>query len=127
MNLKQEYDHRYYLSGPMSGIEGFNYPRFTQVTDRLRGIGFTVFSPHEIDKPPAHLEGDCLWEWCMQKCMKMMDNCNAILLLEGWSTSRGAKQELDKALAWNWPVFYYLDPPGRPLSMMRRLPEEEAK
>lgn len=111
----------YYLSGPMTGIDKFNYPYFERVARRLRAWDLVVYSPHEIPTPPTELQDRALWDWCMAECMKQMDKCDAIVLLSGWPTSRGAKTELQIALKRDFQVYFYLDNPGRLINMTRRV------
>lgn len=40
---------RLYLSGPMTGIENYNFPEFFRIGDRLRELGHEVESPAEYD------------------------------------------------------------------------------
>ena len=40
---------RCYLSGPMRGIDEYNYPEFNRVAATLRSAGWTVFNPAEMD------------------------------------------------------------------------------
>lgn len=110
----------YYLSGPMTGIDQFNYPYFDLVAKRLRYLGLQVRSPHEIDTPPTELEGKELWKWCMDRCMKLMEGADAIVLLRGWPKSTGARTELTYALEHDFTVYFYADPPGKLVNMSRR-------
>jgi len=40
---------RIYLSGPMSGLPGMNFPTFQSMTASLREVGHTVTNPAEIN------------------------------------------------------------------------------
>ncbi|MBA2927098.1 DUF4406 domain-containing protein [Pseudomonas sp. CCUG 57209] len=40
---------RIYLSGPMTGLPGLNFPAFAAMTDNLRAGGHTVTNPAEVD------------------------------------------------------------------------------
>jgi hypothetical protein len=111
----------YYISGPMSGIEEYNYPYFKKVAHRLRYLGLEVYSPVEID-PVERTSGMSemdFWQECINRCLVMMENCDSIIMLQGWTRSRGARKELDLALDRSWPVYFYLDPPGRLVNMTR--------
>jgi len=96
-----------YLSGPMAGVPGHNVPLFTEATAVLRREGHSVLSPHEIS-PPGESR---TWEEALRRDLIAMLKYDdiAIVLLPGWSGSRGAKLELYVAVALNFPVFYYLD------------------
>jgi hypothetical protein len=104
-----------YLAGPMRGYAEFNAPAFHAAAIRLRADGHTVFSPAEhsvklfgdaVRKSAAGDEGamggeamtigrtvfhiDLAWI-----CM----NADAVYLLPGWETSKGATAERAVALA----------------------------
>ena len=106
-----DFDLTWYLSGPMSGYENFNYPYFTQVASVLRRTGVTIQSPHENAMPHdrRNMSPEALWEYMMELCYAQMDLCGGIILLRGWPQSRGARAELEIALQRNWPVWYYHD------------------
>lgn len=99
---------RIYLAGPMRGIPNFNAPAFKAAATALREAGHIVFSPAERDElvhgpaalwsptgkladAEAHgfdlhvaLKADLIW---------LCDCADAIALLPGWETSRGATAE----------------------------------
>ena len=85
-----------YLSGPMSGIENYNYPEFDKYAGYLREQGHLVHNPADfkrstkVDDRRQLLCNDvnviCLW-------------ADAVFLLEGWHKSTGAKAEAALALA----------------------------
>lgn len=104
----------HYLSGPMTGLKDYNYPYFEQVTSRLRHLGLTVISPHEIPEPLKKLEAEKLWRYYMDACMDQMEGCNALIQLRGWPFSRGARAELNKAIELGYQkYFFYQDNPGK--------------
>ena len=80
---------KYYISGPMTGIEGHNYPRFQQVAEELRSRHHEIVSPHELTDDFTQD-----WEWYLKRDLKSMLDCDRIILLEGWEASRGARLEL---------------------------------
>ncbi|WP_035487274.1 DUF4406 domain-containing protein [Alicyclobacillus contaminans] len=77
-----------YISGPMSGIKDWNYPMFFATAELLRRLGFDVINPaegvSEFDKP---------WNWYMRRALRLMMDADTILMLPGWSRSRGARLE----------------------------------
>lgn len=50
---------RIYLSGPMSGLPGLNFPTFHSITASLRAGGHTVTNPAEIN-PEGGTWTDCM-------------------------------------------------------------------
>ena len=77
---------RIYISGPMTGLPDFNYPAFNAEAARLRALGYHVENPAE--NPPQDS-----WEAYMEVCIPQLLNCDTIVLLPGWSESRGALRE----------------------------------
>lgn len=93
----------WYVAGPMSGIEGYNYPAFEQAVGMLRGRGFSVASPHELDEP-GHVPGDWSWGEYLRRDLKMLLDCDGVVTLHGWEQSRGASLEVDVARRLGMPV-----------------------
>ncbi|ATF84580.1 DUF4406 domain-containing protein [Burkholderia gladioli] len=77
-----------YLAGPMTGYAELNFPTFHAEAARLRGLGFAIVNPAEIN-------ADTTAEWldCMRADIKQLVDCDGIALLAGWEQSRGASLE----------------------------------
>lgn len=90
---------RIYLSGPMTGIEDFNFPAFHAKAAQLREAGFDVVNPAEIQTDTT-----ASWEDCLRQDIAELVTCTGIHLLPGWQHSRGAKLELHIATALNMTV-----------------------
>lgn len=75
-----------YIAGPMTGHPDFNYPAFAYAATVLRAKGIDARSPHEIDNEGQEQS----WQWYMRRALRMLLECDAITLLPGWETSRGA-------------------------------------
>lgn len=112
-----------YIAGPMSGIPEFNFPAFFRMEARLKAWGWTVFNP-------ANKEGETLSEesrkngdpmqaqkdgfnfrevflWDVDKVIQS----DAILMLDGWENSPGARAEHAVAVAMkrhypDYKIFY---------------------
>lgn len=98
----------YYIAGPMTGIEGHNYPAFEKATAHLRRDGLKVLSPHEFFPPPGEDFDPVLGRiQRLRKDVSFLSNCDATLLLPGWSESRGARMELNLALELGMRVYYF--------------------
>jgi len=80
---------RIYISGPMTGREGLNFPAFHAAAERFAEAGWRVANPAEnfggrTDLPrEVYLRAD----------VAMLAKCDAIALLAGWQASRGATLE----------------------------------
>jgi hypothetical protein len=93
-------DLRLYVSGPMSGYEDLNVKAFESAASRLREIGFSVESPHEI-VPIKSMP----WVECMRIDIGALMHCDAIALLDGWDRSRGATIERALGIWLGFQVF----------------------
>lgn len=79
-----------YVSGPMEGRPGLNFAAFNEAADILRELGYEVMNPAE------NFEGrkDIPREQCLRlDVSQMATQCNAILMLDGWQNSAGARLE----------------------------------
>jgi uncharacterized protein DUF4406 len=79
-----------YVSGPMTGIPEFNYPAFTDACAALRSCGFEVISPHEINPADGIDHG---WAWYVRRDLVALMEADAIVVLPGWESSKGARLE----------------------------------
>ena len=120
---------RIYISGPMTGKPDFNHPAFNAAAIRLREEGHFVINPAELSaffgtvnelaksfdyQYFSELERtrnrwyeptNDMRRWT-RLARALMDadraavrSCDAIYLLRGWESSRGAKKELQEAIA----------------------------
>ena len=111
---------RIYISGPMTGKPDHNRPAFDAAAKRLREQGHFVINPAELSalfgsendvsesfKILYRITDKIFWlpsEESVAKAVLQADlaavrSCDAIYLLRGWETSRGAKRELAEAIA----------------------------
>ena len=120
---------RVYCSGPMTGKPDLNRPAFDAAEKRLTAQGHFVINPVNIsvtfgeeeelaasfaeyyrmldldanffNHTPATqiLERTRIARAVMDADLAAVRSCDAIYLLRGWETSRGAKKELAEALA----------------------------
>jgi hypothetical protein len=103
-----------YIAGPMTGLPQFNIPAFDEAAARLRARGHEVVSPTELDDPQARAASlasadghfDTLathgfaYEDFLDRDTEVLrtGGFDAIVLLPGWETSRGANRELGVAI-----------------------------
>jgi len=117
---------KFYLAGPMSGIPGFNYPTFRSATTALRAAGFEIVSPVEMDEAadpegaatagaspdgnPANLKPGFSWGDCLARDVKVIANeVDGLVLLPGWSRSKGARLEAFVAVTCGKQFLTYPD------------------
>lgn len=83
-----------YISGPMRGLPGHNYPAFNALAKKLRDTGYEVLNPAE------NFGGDQgrKYEEYMQLDLQHVLDADSIALLPGWSDSEGARDEAKTAL-----------------------------
>ena len=84
-----------FISGPMTGIEDFNRPKFDAMEKMLKETtGNSVFNP-------AWLAVD--EEWSRDDLMAVdiaaLARCDAIVMLPGWENSEGARAEYAYAVS----------------------------
>jgi hypothetical protein len=82
-----------YLAGPMRGYPEFNFPAFHEAAKYIRGLGFEVVSPAEMDVlSPPHASGE--QTELMVRDIRALADCDGIALLPGWGDSIGATAEV---------------------------------
>lgn len=94
---------RIYIAGPMSGLPELNFPAFHAAAASLRAQGHHVENPAEINADPK-----AQWLDCMRMDVARLVTCDAVLMLPGWSKSRGASLEAHIAAALGMQ-FQYAD------------------
>ncbi|WP_223630168.1 DUF4406 domain-containing protein [Pseudomonas atacamensis] len=77
-----------YLSGPMTGLPGLNFPAFHAMTAQLRDAGHTVTNPAELNPDGG------TWSECMRRDIKALMDCDTVARLPGWHSSSGARLEV---------------------------------
>ena len=90
---------RVYISGPMTGLPGFNYPAFHAAAAELRASGLHVENPAESEAPECRS-----WLGFMRLAVAQIATCDYVVTLPGWEESRGARVEVDLARGLGLPV-----------------------
>lgn len=99
---KQEYPVKVYISGPISGHNiRKRVKEFMQAEQYLRDNGYQPVSPFANGVPADAKYGDH-----MRADLRMMLDCDAIYMLRGWSSSRGAVIEKKVAAACGLAIMY---------------------
>lgn len=91
-----------YLSGPMTGVKRQNRPAFQAAAAALGAAGFTVINP--ADQPPA-----LAWQHYMRAALRSLAESDAVALLPGWASSKGATLEAQIASTLGIPVHLIAD------------------
>lgn len=82
-----------YISGKMSGLPEENFPAFNEAAAKLRAKGFTVVNPAELKVDVTGLTGRARWQKFLKADLKVLIDCDAIVMLPGWGSSEGALLE----------------------------------
>ena len=96
-------DKKVYISGPMSGIEDYNFPAFQAAHRKILDFGDTPINPHDIGKYAEQHPGfkqmteQEQYNIYMRYDISCMMLCDLVVLLPGWENSRGAM--LEKSIA----------------------------
>lgn len=92
---------RVYLSGPMTGLPGFNAAAFDAAAQALERPGVEVFNPAALfrgDKSRPRTE------YMAEDLKNLTGWASEVVVLPGWATSRGACLEVLAALEMGLPV-----------------------
>lgn len=97
-----------YIAGPVTGLPEAEYTKnFEHAAAILRTMGYDVEVPVGNEPHPQFL--DNLWAAYMRSAIKQMMDCDGVVLLRGWHSSRGAKIERELALSIDMPVMEWQD------------------
>jgi hypothetical protein len=103
-----------YIAGPMTGYDQYNFPAFDAARDDLTAKGFKVISPADIDReigfdPSVGTLDDFDLPAAIRRDVDAILGCDAVVLLPGHETSRGATAERYVAKWAGIPCYTYPD------------------
>lgn len=113
-----------YISGPISGMMNGNFDAFMFAQKQLERDGYIVVNPHEIgrdiykkhsliEKPATIVElqkyNDETWREFMRNDIKHLVDCDCVMLLDNYETSRGCRLEIVIAQKLNIPIYMFRD------------------
>ena len=93
-----------YISGAISNTNDF-MERFAKAEKELTEQGYTLRNSLR-SMVNAQLPEDTSYEEYMKICFCMLDICEAIFMIQGWSKSCGANRELGYAMAKDMIIMY---------------------
>ena len=101
-----------YISGPISGMKDYK-ARFDVAAQQIRAKGHEAINPCDLNRilDPATTS----WTQYMLADIGLLKACDAIVQLDGWESSRGAKLEHAEAVKYGIKVYKRLEniPDGR--------------
>lgn len=90
---------KYYLAGPMAGHPEHNWPYFKKITAYLRVRGYDIACPTESGG-----KEELGYVTSLKLSLIHLLQCDAIIMLPGWSSSRGATLELLLAVLLDYRI-----------------------
>ena len=78
-----------YISGPMTGLPDHNFPAFFEAAEHLKRLGWNPVNPAENFGGRRDLDREIY----LRTDVRLLSDCDAIAMLEGWQQSRGARLE----------------------------------
>jgi hypothetical protein len=82
-----------YIAGKVTGLPFEEVKKkFAEAQESLEAIGHEAVNPITLVN-----DANCEWEVAMKICLKAMLDCDAIMLLDDWEDSTGAKIEMKLA------------------------------
>lgn len=115
-------EDKVYIAGPMTWIPQFNYPAFDKSAAKLRSEGLQVWSPAEVDNEEirklalasktgapgdASPNGETWGDFLAQDIKIVSDIVDAVVVIPGWSKSKGARLETFVAYISDKPIYYF--------------------
>lgn len=91
-----------YISGAISNTDDY-MERFAKAEKELTQQGYSVVNPANVN---AQLPEDTSYEEYMKMSFCMLDMCDAIYMLQGWSKSCGSNREYGYALAKDMIIMF---------------------
>lgn len=107
-----------YIAGPMSGQEDWNFPAFFEAEKQLTELGHEAINP-------AHNDGETVeealtsagsperpnhsWAYYMRRDLPNVLTADAVCVLPGWQSSKGASLEVEVAQALGIPLLILRD------------------
>jgi hypothetical protein len=76
-----------YIAGPITGVAKLNRPAFERMSATLNRESVIVLNPMDL---PSGLSEFAY----MDICLAMVRHCDAVVALDGWQVSKGARAEI---------------------------------
>ncbi|OXA83692.1 hypothetical protein B0A56_00805 [Flavobacterium columnare NBRC 100251 = ATCC 23463] len=94
-----------YIAGKVSGLSIESVlKKFDNAQAEIEDLGFKAINPITVVN-----DWQCDWHTAMKKCIKALMDCDAVVVLEDYKTSNGAKIELELCKRLGITIFYGVD------------------
>ena len=94
-----------YIAGKVTGLSIAECTmNFGTAQIAIEKLGHEAVNPLEVVN-----DWKCPWDLAMRKCIIALMDCDIILMLDNYTSSPGAKVELELAKALNMPIVYEED------------------
>ena len=105
--------HGIFISGPMTGLTNYNFDKFNAVAARLENAGYKVVNPvvicKKFKKEEVVKHKEVFDAMVAEQQVAEREQCDAILLLDGWELSLGVRLELQTAIELKFRIFLEKD------------------
>ena len=102
LNSSEKKKFKIYISGPMSGIKGYNIPAFNRMETKLRELGFkNIINPGRLQATGKYET----YKDYLRQDIKDLLKCNTIVLLKGWYLSKGANFEVNLGILLGMKIY----------------------
>ena len=117
-----------YIAGPYSDYCGFkdiqkNIEYAEKAMERLLKFDWSVICPHKNTAHLDDMEDMTPWKW-VDMDLVMLERCDAIYMLNGWTASIGAKREFEFACDNGIKIFYEENGNPKPEEVERKWKNE---
>lgn len=96
-----------YIAGPFRAPTAWGIAENVRAAERVgfriaQYLGAMPLIPHANT---VHFHGECTEQFFLEGTLELLRRSDAVVLIEGWTDSRGAQGEREEALAMGLPVF----------------------
>lgn len=104
---------KFYVAGGMRGYPDHNFPAFDAACAHIRACGHVAIGPQEFDRLCGFTEAYMrehdvtdtdIRRFLSRDLLLILQEVDALCVLPGWNTSRGAMAEVALALALRIPI-----------------------